>query len=116
MKKVLATLLLVFAISFSYAQGKSVQKMAESNTKEMVKVLSLDDTQAASILKINLEKNTKLDANKTNQSLTTEEKKANRKAIYKEAQVAFRELLGNQVIKKWNTFKNAQTAKKKMKH
>lgn len=113
MKKVILTLVLVLAVSFSYGQNKSVEKMAAANTKEMVKVLSLDSDQEAAIYKINLDKNKKLVANKANSSLTKEELKVNRKAIYKEAQQAFRKVLGKEKVKEWNVFKNAQTAARK---
>lgn len=115
MKKVIITLALVLAVSISYGQNKSVEKMTEANTKEMVKVLSLDSDQEAAIYKINLEKNKELVANRANSSLTKEELKENRKAIYKKAQQAFREVLGKDKVKEWNVFKNAQSAARKKK-
>jgi len=113
MKNAVLAIVLVLGLSFSYGQNKSVEKMTELNTKEMVKVLSLITDQEASIYKINLDKNTKLEANRTNSSLTKDEKIINRKSIYKEAQQAFRAVLGKEKVKEWNVYKNAQSEARK---
>jgi len=114
MKKVIVTLVFVLAVTLSYGQSK-IEKMAKSNTKEMVKVLSLDTDQEAEIYAINLDKNEKLAANIADASQSAEEMKANKRAIYKEAQQAFRTALGKDKVKEWNVYKNAQTAAKKKK-
>ena len=116
MKKVIATLCLILTVSFSYAQKNTIKQLAQANTKEMTKVLSLDRAQEKVVFDINLEKNSKLKINKANKSLTAEEKKAAQTAIYKEAQIAFKTALGNAKLKEWNVFKNAQTAARKKKN
>ena len=113
MKKIIATLILVLTVSISFAQEKSkAEKMATQNTKEMVKVLSLDADQEASIYAINVEKNQKLIDN-TNKEQTKDAKKANQKEIYMEAGGQFKELLGLDTMKVWWEFKKQQTANKK---
>ncbi len=113
MKKIIATLVLVLTVSISFAQQKSkAEKMATQNTKEMVKVLSLDADQEASIYAINVEKNQKLiDNNKKEQP--KDAKKANQKEIYVEAGRQFKELLGLDTMKVWWEFKKQQAANKK---
>ena len=99
MKKVIITLVLVLVASFSYGQ-KSAEQRAKANTKEMVKVLSLDANQEAQVYEVNLVKNTKLMANdKLEQS--QEEKRANRKAIYVAAGQKFKEIVGLEKMKVW---------------
>lgn len=88
--------------------------MTIANTKEMVKVLSLDAEVESKIYNINLEKNTALVANKAKEQ-SKEEMTNNRKAIYKEAQHKFRDLLGKDKLKEWNTYKKEQTTAKKNK-
>ncbi len=99
MKKVIVTLVLVLVASFSYGQ-KSAEQRAKANTKEMVKVLSLDANQEAQVYEVNLVKNRKLMANdKLEQS--QEEKRANRKAIYVAAGQKFKEIVGLEKMKVW---------------
>jgi Flp pilus assembly protein TadB len=103
MKKVIVTLVLVLVASFSYGQ-KSAEQRAKANTKEMVKVLSLDANVEAQIYEVNLVKNTKLMANdKLEQS--QEEKRANRKAIYVAAGQKFKEIVGLEKMKVWWAYK-----------
>jgi len=103
MKKVIVTLVLVLVASFSYGQ-KSAEQRAKANTKEMVKVLSLDANLEAQIYEVNLVKNTKLMANdKLEQS--QEEKRANRKAIYVAAGQKFKEIVGLEKMKVWWAYK-----------
>lgn len=103
MKKVIVTLVLVLVASFSYGQ-KSAEQRAKANTKEMVKVLSLDANVEAQIYEVNLVKNTKLMANdKLEQS--QEEKRANRKAIYVAAGQKFKEIVGFEKMKVWWAYK-----------
>jgi len=116
MKKIVIIVVFVLTATLSFGQNKSVEEMAEANTKEMVEVLSLNADQEAAIYKINLDKNRKLEANKANKSLSNEEMKVNRKAIYKKAQNDFREAIGKEKVKEWNVFKNAQTAARKNKN
>jgi hypothetical protein len=103
MKKVIVTLVLVLVTSFSYGQ-KLAEKRAKENTKEMVKVLSLDANEEAQVYEVNLEKNTKLMANdKLEQS--QEEKRANRKVIYVAAGQKFKEIVGLEKMKVWWAYK-----------
>ena len=62
--------------------------------------------------KIHFEKNQKLIANKSDGSLTDEEKKTARKAIYKEAQIAFKTIISTDELKSWNQHKRSQKKKK----
>ena len=110
MKKVLLTLGLVLAVSFSYGQN-SAEKRAKANTKEMLKVLSLDADQEAQVYEVNLVKNTKLLVNDKLES--KEEKKANRKAIYSAAGKKIKEIVGLDKMKEWWAYKAAQSAAKK---
>jgi hypothetical protein len=110
MKKVIVTLVLVLVTSFSYGQ-KLAEKRAKENTKEMVKVLSLDANEEAQVYEVNLEKNTKLMANDKLES--KEEKKANRKVIYVAAGKKFKEIVGFERMKEWWAYKEAQSAAKK---
>ncbi|MGB2128901.1 MAG: hypothetical protein ACPHXR_05430 [Flavicella sp.] len=113
MKKIIATLVLVLTVSVSFAQQKSkAEKMATQNTKEMVKVLSLDADQEAKVYAINVEKNKQLIANnKKEQSI--EAKKAAQKEIYVNAGGQFKEILGLETMKVWWEFKKQQEAAKK---
>ncbi len=116
MKQLLLTLALALTVSLSFGQkkkgGPSPEKQAAQNTKEMVNFLGLDADQEAAMYKIHLEKNKKLLANKADGSLTAEEKKAARKAIYKEAQSEFKTVISNEELKKWNAHKKSQNKKK----
>ena len=101
MKKVITVIALILSVSFSFAQkDKLAEKRATNNTKEMVKVLSLDSDQEAAIYKVNLVKNQKLIANeKVNQS--KEEKKANQKEIFLQAGVDFKQVIGLDTMREW---------------
>ena len=110
MKKVIVTLVLVLVASFSYGQ-KSAEQRAKANTKEMVKVLSLDANQEAQVYEVNLVKNTKLMANDKLES--KEEKKANKKAIYVAAGKKIKEIVGLEKMKEWWSYKKAQADRKK---
>lgn len=116
MKQLLLTLALALTVSLSFGQkkkgGPSAEKMAAANTKEMVSFLGLDAEQEAAMYKIHLEKSQKLIANKTDGSLTDEEKKTARKAIYKEAQIAFKNIISAEELKSWNQHKRSQKKKK----
>ena len=85
--------------------------MAAANTKEMVSFLGLDVEQEAAMYKIHFEKNQKLIATKSDGSLTDEEKKWKRKAIYKEAQIAFKIIISAEELKSWNQHKRSQRKK-----
>ena len=111
MKKAIATLVLIFTVSFSFAQKKTVEQVARANTKEMVEVLSLDKAQEKAVYNINLEKNKKLEANIAKDQ-SEEDLKINRRAIYKMSQQAFRESLGKVKAKEWNIFKKAKNKDK----
>ena len=114
MKKIITVLVLVLSVSFSYGQKAPAAKRAEANTKEMVKVLSLDADQKTQIYEINLVKNTKLIANNAKEQ-SKEEKKANQKAIFIEAGKKYKEILGLDTMKVWWAYKDAQKAAKKNK-
>ena len=96
MKQLLLTLALALTVSLSFGQkkkgGPSAEKMAAANTKEMVSFLGLDAEQEAAMYKIHFEKNQKLIANKSDGSLTDEEKKTARKAIYKKLKLHLKQL------------------------
>lgn len=111
MKKIIIVFVVALSVTFTYGQ-KSAEERATNNTKEMVKVLSLDADQEAEIYEVNVVKNTKLMANdKIEQS--NEEKKANQKEIYAEAGKKFKEILGLDTMKEWWAYKDAQKTAKK---
>ena len=114
MKKIIIVLVVALSVTFTYGQKKTAEQMAEANTKEMVKVLSLDADQEAKIYEVNLVKNTKIKANNSIEQ-SKEEKKANQKVIYVEAGKKFKEILGLDTMKEWWAYKDAQKAAKKNK-
>jgi len=113
MKKIIIVLVFVLSVSFSYGQ-KSAEKRSKANTKEMVKVLSLDADKEAQVYEINLVKNTELMANDEVEQ-SKEEKRANQKIIFASTGKKFRETLGLDKMKEWWAYKDLQKAAKKNK-
>ncbi len=114
MNKIITVLVLALTVTFSYGQ-KSAEKVAAANTKEMVKVLSLDADQEAKINEINVVKNTKLIANKAKEQ-SEDEMKANQKEIFVEAGKKFREILGLDKMKEWWAYQDEKKAKREKKN
>lgn len=111
MKKIIALLAFVLVSTYSFGQSKAVLKSAQGVTKEMMKVLNLNQEQEAKIYEIHLEKLGKLYKSKADKSLTSEEQLEARKEILSDSSEQFIALFGKEKWHIWILYNKQKRAR-----
>lgn len=93
---------LVFSVQVS---AQKIEKKAKKITKEMTKVLSLNETESKAIYKIQLEKFKEGKKIRKEYSDKPETKKQKLKAHGSKVYNQLKKLLGKERLKKWRTYK-----------
>jgi hypothetical protein len=112
MKKVIAVIVFVLSVSFSYGQKNKeiIEKRATYQTKEMVEVLSLSEEQEAKVYEIMISKHKSvMKIDESDQS--KEEKKASKKEVYKSHGAQFKEVVGLEKMKEWWAYNDDKNKK-----
>lgn len=107
--KILVFTFILF-LNMTFGQSKSSEKFASGLTTEMIEVLSLDKDLEPTLFEIFLEKTNRLQTNKTNGSLTKEEKKESQKEILTDAKTKFINVLTKD---KWQIWQKHLKARRK---